>query len=365
VAVPTPLPDPAAALVNAQHGVVSRAQLLDAGVSDRVIARLVRDRGLRRLSPGTFADAAAWLTSTDETRHLMRLLGVQLQAPDAAAYGTTGAIARRLPVRRIPEAPMVLREHAAPRLAHATVRRTQRPLPPLTTHGGLLVTTLAKTVVDVASEVPLADALISIDAALRRGLPLPELLDTHEQWPPLRRTRQSLAAIVAGDPYSESWLESLSRGRMIERGMRLPLSNVVLRHADRWARVDFLLAELGVVGEADGEGKYGRRGGALAVVVRERGRHAWLEDLGFGVARWGTPEVATDGAVMQQRLDRAIARQFGFAWPRGVQAEVPLLGPVVPPPHVVAEVARLAACGLPICFTDEWGDPVSVERWVA
>ena len=68
---------------------------------------------------------------------------------------------------------------------------------------------------------------------------------------------------------------------------------------------------------------------------------------------------------MQQRLDRAIARQSGFAWPYGVRAEVPVLGPVVPPPHVIAEVARLAARGLPICFTDEWGVPVSVERWAA
>jgi hypothetical protein len=363
--VPIPLPDSAAALIANQHGVITRRQLLDVGVSDRVIPRLVRSSVLRRLNPGTFVETATWNTATDETRHLMRLLGVQLHAPDAGAYGTTGAIARRLPVRRVPTKPVVLREHAAPRLAHATVRRTQLPLPPMTMHAGLLVPSVAKTVVDVASEAPLADALITVDAALRRGVPLADLVATCELWPPLRGKRRAIDAILAGDPYSESWLESLSRGRMIERRMPLPLSNVVLRLDDRWVRTDFLLAELGVAGEADGVGKYGRRGGPLAIVVRERERHAWLEDLGLAVARWGTPEVATGGAEMQQRVDRAIGRQSGFVWPVGVTAEVPLLGSVIPPPHVVTEVARLAARGIPICFADEFGNAVSADRWAA
>jgi hypothetical protein len=219
----------------------------------------------------------------------------------------------------------------------------------------------------VASEASLADALITVDAALRRGLPLAELLATFEDAPPIRRPRQTLRALSAGDPYSESWLESLSRGLMIERRMSLPLSNVVLRSGNRWVRVDFLLLELGVVGEADGAGKYGRPGGPLTAVMRERGRHAWLEDHGFEVARWGTAEVAGDGAPMQHRIDRAVARQgvAGFRWPANVDAEVPLLGSVIPPPHVVAEVARLAGLGYPICFTDESGEAVPIDRWAA
>ena len=363
------LPPPAAVrdALDAQHGVITRPQLLALGVSDRVIARLVRNRTLRRLHPGTFVDPSAWQEADQERRHLMNLLGVQLQAPDANAYGPTAAVGWTLPVREIPALPMVVRSPDAPRLAHVTLRRSQGIQSHVTTHAGLAVTTLAKTVVDVASEVPLADALITIDAALRRGLPLKELLTTWEEAPPIRRRRQALRALKAGDPYSESWLESLSRGRMIERGMSLPLSNVVLRSGNRWVRVDHLLLELRVVGEADGVGKYGRPGGPLTVVMRERGRHAWLEDLGFEVARWGTPEVAGDGVPMQQRIDRAIARQGakGLAWPTEVQAEVPLLGSVIPPPHVVAEVGRLANLGYPICFTDASGDAVPIDRWAA
>lgn len=365
--MPPPLPAAVHEALSVQHGVITRAQLIELGVSDRVIARLVRNGTLRRLHPGVFVDTATWQAADDERRHLMRLLGVQLQAPDAAGYSPTAAVAWKLPVRRIPTRPMVLRHRAGPRLAHATLRRSRDQGAHVTTLGGLVVTTLAKTVIDVAAEASLADALITVDAALRRGLPLAELLATFVDAPPIRRPRQTLRALNAGDPYSESWLESLSRGLMIERRMRLPLSNVVLRSGSRWVRVDFLLPELGVVGEADGVGKYGRPGGPLTAVMRERGRHAWLEDLGFEVARWGTPEVAGNGAPMQHRIDRAAARQgvTGFRWPTDVAAEVPLLGAVIPPPHVVAEVARLASLDYPICFTDASGEAVPFDRWVA
>ena len=363
------LPPPAAVrdVLDEQHGVITRAQLIALGASDRVIARLVRNRTLRRLHPGTYVDASAWQEADDERRHLMRLLGVQLHAPDATAYGPSAAVVWKLPVRQIPARPMVVRPRDAPRLAHVTLRRSRGIQSHTTTHAGLTVTTRAKTVVDVACEAPLADALITIDAALRRGLRLGELLAVHKDAPPVRRHQQTLDTLKAGDPYSESWLESLSRGRMIERGMDLPLSNVVLRSGTRWVRVDHLLLELGVVGEADGVGKFGHPGGPLTVVMRERGRHAWLEDLGLEVARWGTPEVAGDGVPMQQRIDRAIARQSakGFEWPTDVQADVPLLGPVIPPPHVVAEVSRLADLGYPICFTDASGGAVPIERWAA
>lgn len=365
--MPSPLPPSVREVCAGQHGVISRSQLIGLGVSDRVIARLVRSGQLRRIHAGAFVDAEIWQQANDETRHMMRLIGVQLRAPDAAAHARTAALFWQLPVRRIPARPIVIRDRDAPQLVHATLRRSKAVGPHVTTHAGVRVTTLAKTVVDVAAEAPFADALITVDAALRRGLPLDNLLTTLNDAPPIHRGRQALRAIEAGDPYSESWLESLSRGRMIERGLDLPLSNVVLRSGHRWARVDHLLLELGVVGEADGVGKYGRPGGPLAVVVRERGRQAWIEDLGLEVARWGTPEVAGNGAGMQQRIDRAVARQSatGFTWPAAVHAEVPLLGAVVPPPHVVREVARLAALGYPICFTDASGAEVPLDGWAA
>lgn len=349
-------------LLGAQHGVVTRAQLIGVGVSDRVTARLVRDGTLQRLHPGAYAAAASFRAADERVQHCMRLFALQLGAPDAAAYAQSGATVWGLPVRRVPVRPMLLREVTRPRLHGACVRRSRAMADHLTRHAGLVVTTIAKTVVDVAAEVPFADALITVDAALRRGVSSDELRDVCSSAPPVRGVAAARRALAAGDPYSESWLESLSRGRMIERGLALPLCNVVLRTHGRWVRVDFLRAELGVVGEADGSGKYQESDDPGRTVLRERDRQRWVEDHGFEVARWGTPDVADDGSVMARRLERSITRQEvrGFTWPAAVQAEVPLLGRVPPPERVVREVHRLAALGFPITFTDARNRPVNV-----
>lgn len=361
--MPRPLPSGVHDLVSAQHGVITRAQLLHLGVSDRVVARLVREGALVRLHPGAFVDARYWAPADQGVRHCMRLFATQLQTPDAAAYAQSAAAVWALPLRRLPARPMLILDGDAPRPAHAVVRRSGFLRAHVTDRAGLRVTTLPKTVIDVAAETQLADALITVDAALRRGVRLPHLMATCDVAPPVRRLAAVLDALDAGDPYSESWLESLSRGRMIERGMPVPLCNVVLRASARWVRVDFLLGEQGVIGEADGVGKYLKADEPGQTIVRERDRQHWLEDLGFEVARWGAPEVAGDGAAMAARLDRAIARQTarGFTWPSGVQAEVPLLGSVQPPARVVREVLRLAPSGVPIVFTDAFGQPVDVH----
>lgn len=70
--MPRPLPSGVHDLVSAQHGVVTRAQLLRLGVSDRVVARLVRG-ALVRLHPGAFVDARYWAPADQGVRHCMRL----------------------------------------------------------------------------------------------------------------------------------------------------------------------------------------------------------------------------------------------------------------------------------------------------
>lgn len=358
------IPDVVHALIGAQHGLIARHQLNECGVSDRVIARLVRRRCLFRLHEGAFVEPQAWKAANDVERHCLRTLAIQLRAPDAAAYAVSGAVVWGLSVRRIPSRPMLIRAPDTPGLTHGVLRRSRFVSEHLTRHRGLLVTTMPKTVVDVAAEVPFADALITLDAALRSGVSAHELHQICQAAPPVRNLAAVRAALEAGNPYSESWLESLSRGRMIDLGLPLPLCNVVLRSGHRWGRVDFLLAELGVVGEADGIGKYQEADDPAAAVVRERHRHAWIEDLGFEVARWGTAEVVGDAAPMAQRINRAIARQqvSWRGWPDGVRAEVPLLGAVRPPPGAISEVTRLASLGYPICFTDASGRAVDVSR---
>jgi hypothetical protein len=223
---------------------------------------------------------------------------------------------------------------------------------------GLRVTSIALTVVDVVGEQGLPWSLMTVDAALARGVHETDLVTTGQRRPTNRKRCQIIDVVELGDPASESALESTSRGCMVQNGLPIPLCNVVLRLGDRWYRVDFLWLELGVVGECDGKTKY-LNADVKEVLWREKRRHERIEESGFRVVRWGYAEVAGDAAAMVRRIRRAMdaQRPLGFTWPDDVRAEVPVREGVQPPPRVVAEVKRLQALDYPITFVDEWGEP--------
>lgn len=351
--MPRLLPEPARATLLTQHGVITRQQLLSLGASERNIGTWVRRGQLWRLSAGCFAESAQWGQAAPSLRHTMHVYGIQLISPDVVARGATSAVTWHLPVRSIPDRPQVIRTLNRAHLASASVQRRHLDPSHAVSRRGLTTLTLAHTVVDVAAAASLPDALITVDAALRGGLQLTDLEAALHSRGTFTGWRKAAVAIDAGDPAAESPLESLSRGRVIERRLPLPLCNIVIKHQRREARVDKLWAEDGVVGEADGKAKYSKDD-AATVIWKEKRRHDWLEELGFAVPRWGMPEVGDDGAALERRYRKAVATQraVGFRWPDGVTMEVPHLAGVDLPAHVLAEVQRLAASGYPIRIVD-------------
>ena len=310
----TALPLAVAGLLRQQHGVITRAQIRSMGYADSTL-RNWRCRGfLTRLHAGAFAQTDTWTGADGRIQLKMRLLATQLMAPDAIAFGTTAAVVQNLPVRTTPLRPLVARAPNTPRLSHADVTRRLIPVADVITIGGLLTTSTKELWSTWPHGEPLPDALIPLDAALRCGVDprqLSDLLSDRADFPGAARARTTLNA---GNSRAESPLESLSRGRMIERNMPLPWCNVVIRHRGRWVRVDFLWPDLGVVGECDGKVKYGQLDPSGTALWREKRRGEWIEDIGFELARWGYPEVAHDGAVMEVRFRRAAQRQRRAEW---------------------------------------------------
>lgn len=355
------LPPDAARLLAAQHGVATAAQLLASGMGGR-LCRLAAERGLLfRPVRGVYVDPQAWRAASDPVRHAMRLLAAQLVAPDAVGIDTTAAIASQLPVHATPDRARVAREPNAGRLQGAHVQRTAAPPGDIATVEGLVVTTIPLTCAAIAAVDDLAGALITLDAVLRRGIDVAELLAAVGRLPFATQRARAERAVHLADPWPESWLESLSRGRAIAAGVPPPLCNVTLVADGREARVDKLWAEQCVVGEADGKGKYRQRDDVAEAYWDEKRRHEWLEDIGFSVARWSTRDVTSDAAPMLGRLDRAMRRRraLGSVWPPGVRAELRALVGVRNPPRVVEEVRRLQAAGIPIDFAppDAWRRP--------
>jgi hypothetical protein len=74
------------------------------------------------------------------------------------------------------------------------------------------------------------------------------------------------------------------------------------------AKVDFAWLRRGVVGEADGRGKYADGEDPLAVFDAEKDRQARLEALGLVVVRWNGRHLLGDPPVLVQRLRRPSTR---------------------------------------------------------
>lgn len=152
--------------------------------------------------------------------------------------------------------------------------------------------------VQLAKRQPLALALIPLDSALRLGESLCSLQNLAEHVPGVGDFRHLEAALALADGRSESPLESLTRGRLIEAGLPLPLLQASISCRGRRYRVDFLWPDNKLILEADGKVKY-TNGEDLWL---ERNRQRDLERAGYEVLRCIWADVAEPGTAFLRRL---------------------------------------------------------------
>lgn len=185
-------------------------------------------------------------------------------------------------------------------------RATLRPQD-VTVRCGVPTTAVARTVIDLARHRPVGVAVAAIDAALHRDLVTAEelhgVLEFCQGWPLERR---AVRAVRLADGRAKSPLESLSRLALPSLGIPAPRLQVPVHdQVGRFvARTDFYWDEFGVVGEADGRGKYDAR----AVLTAEKRRQEALEELGLVVVRWGWAEATSGRHELRVRLQRAFER---------------------------------------------------------
>lgn len=165
---------------------------------------------------------------------------------------------------------------------------------------GVAVTSLSRTILDLARTESMTDAVVATDAALA-GLHLggrtfrverQQLLRELEKVGSGRGVRVAKFAIDFSDSESESPGETLSRLSIERAGLTRPV--LQRRFDDDQGRmfVDFWWPDVGVAGEFDGMGKYLRsewtKGRSTAeVVLDEKAREDRLRRQVSRVARWG------------------------------------------------------------------------------
>jgi hypothetical protein len=287
-----------------QHGLVSREQLLDLGLTPLIIRSMVDGEELVRVRRGVYVDPVVWAAADGfRERPLLRaraaimrmrrgwvlshasaahLLGLDIVPPDEPLVevtrpGITNAWTKS-----------GVRHHLARFLPEQVVERT-----------GLRALDLARTAVDIARDSGDLHGLAACDSALRMGCARADLWDavammTH--WPGVVGARTS---IELADARAQTVIESLGRHLVLELDIGQPDLQfpVLTRRGVAWC--DIRVGNH--IFETDGRLKYRGvdRGGVAdrpgdEVLMDEKRRQTEVAAEGLGVSRlvwedfWGS-----------------------------------------------------------------------------
>jgi len=304
------------------EGVRTTAGLLSAGLSAGRIRRLVRDGALCPLRTGVYAPQATVTALVRDARdEKARQAGEQLLrvAAALAVNGSRSAGSHRSagrlyglgltgpglePGTEITWAPGERSGHA--NRAGVRVHVAALPADHVISYRGVLLTSVPRTVIDLARTLPFAEGVAVTDSALHAGLTsksaLAAVIADCPRWPGLRRAREVAAF---SDARSESVLESLSRAVFHQAGLPPPDLQVWVGDDDGIiGRADFLWRRYRTIGEADGALKYHNPARARAQLERD----ARLRAAGYEVVHFTWPEITRAPAQVVDAIQLAFSR---------------------------------------------------------
>jgi hypothetical protein len=280
----------------ANHGLLTRAQALDCGLSPGEIRRLLTSGELVLVCRGVYALGEVWRGLDERTgQHRLRTRACLLtMRREWVVSHDSSALEQELEILLAPDPHVHI---TRPGYTGAwTKNGVKHHLARFATDqvvdvGDLRVLDLARTAVDIAREHGQPYGEIACDAVMRRGVTRAQLeaaVAPMTYWSGVRRTR---AAIDFADPRAESLVETM--GRMLVE--RLGLGGVDLQFPFRVEDGRVLWGDIRVgrhLFECDGRVKYVSTAvGGLAtrpveeVVWEEKKRERLIHRVGLGVSR--------------------------------------------------------------------------------
>jgi len=301
-------------------GIATSAELVAAGISRNSIRRLVAQGDLLSLDRGVYArsELATQLIRDDQGgERLLRLAAaIAIAGPGAVASHQDAAIVHELALLERPPSGVVTatRSPTTPgsRTGRAGIHLHLAALSStdVTVRRGVPVTSVERTVVDLARILPFRSGVVVADSALfsdqTSAAKLHAVVDACERWPGVDRARQ---VVDFAHPLAESPFESISRVAFRDGGLPPPQLQVwIMGSGHAIGRVDFLWDEHRTIAEADGAAKYSDPD----LARRQLRRDAELREAGFEVVHFTWRDLATapDQVI---RLIRAAFRRGGMA----------------------------------------------------
>ena len=246
-------------VLRAQRGVVSRAQCLDAGLSESGIGRFLATRELVTVVPGVYAAVGSLL---DERAR--RVAGSLWAGADGGLSHLTAAAMWNVvsvdPETRTHVTVRVNTDRDQQRLF--SVHRSRRlPDEHILRRDGLRVTTVERTLMDIAGLRRQPALGPAIGSAIRSGLTTADaLVGFADEWGAGRKGIARLrfeSWIRSGSGERESELEDRFWRVMSKAGVPVPTPQFPVEIAGRDFRLDFAWPDLMVVVECDGLGSHG------------------------------------------------------------------------------------------------------------
>ncbi|HZC72301.1 MAG TPA: DUF559 domain-containing protein [Jatrophihabitans sp.] len=276
-------------------------------VAPAIPRRLVRRREWSRPRRGTISPLPLADGGHSGTCHEIAAAAAALVWPGMTISHASATAIRGLPLLKPPGRPTLTVDHWYRSCTRDDIRLHIAALwrDDFDDWFGAPITTIPRTIIDLARARGVRDGLVAADAALHEHLTTPaelrRVLARQRGWPGVQAARR---AIDLADHRAESPLESLARLCLIDGGLPTPELQVWIDTAVRPYRVDMLFRAQRVIVELDGLGKY--RGDPRAL-AEEKIRQEHLERAGYRVVRLLWDDIVRRPAESVARVRAALA----------------------------------------------------------
>lgn len=282
------------ALAERQHGVVTRAQLAELGLTDPSIGRRVEDGSLWRVHKGVYAVGRPSLTR--EGRFMAAVLSC---GPAAALSHFAAGVLWRLLTERGPRIDVTVPRGGQRRRRGAVIiHRSALPAADITHRDGIRVTTPARTLIDLADVLPRRQLERALDEAAYLRLDLAPVSPL-----PGRRGAGVLAQVIARHAPGSTRTRSELEERMLSLCKRCRLPTPEVNTTVQGHEVDFLWRDSRLVVEVDGWAAHGTR----SAFERDRRRDADLLAAGWRVLRISWERLRSEPLWVAERLAEVLA----------------------------------------------------------
>jgi Protein of unknown function (DUF559)/Transcriptional regulator, AbiEi antitoxin len=292
--------------------VITTAGLRKTGRSRERVRTLVRHGALARIGRGVYVRAATAqaFTAVPGGEHVLRAAAAVVRAGRGAVVShRSAAIVHGIDLIGSLGGPASLTVGAGSgRRGNTGIRLYTTPLPAehITETLGLPVTTVARTVIDLARTLAFAEGVAAADSAIRKQITskreLSAVLAASPQRNGIRRARR---VVEFADGRAESALESIARVAFDDCGLPEPALQVWIPgpKGDAIGRVDFCWEQYKTIAEVDGAMKYEVPARAKAQLRRDKR----LREAGYQIVHFDWHEITTNPEQVAASIRDAFA----------------------------------------------------------